>query len=465
MRIWRAFSRQFRWLGISGLLLVIVVGFLSYKYEDFKEDFPRLITFQLWTYQLFDHPENNPGREQRVMPIEIDDRTFYEFLGNEGRNESTDRLFLAKLVDAATLAGAAVIALDINLDATRHDRAPGSANALANDDQALLLAIQRAQDANIPVVLTFGFRPDLKPVPQVLDGVVVYGNQGISYQFPEEESPPRPFWVPRFGFDHPGDDYRKVPLVATGLDETGTSVDYYSFALQITDAYEQKEKKPSAQSEEKVLADTLANHEFVYTTFMPVRAFAQPTLSEAVSDGPISGIEVVCTPAPGKAWNTAVCDQRNPKRAELAPGLLKGHIVLIGGDRHGNKGEAGEEDYLDNRESPVGPLRGMYFQANYVEGLLDNRVLYKMKPGVAAAIDVALALAVLYVLSRRRWKVRKLVLIFLLLTPIFIGYLAAMSFHRCIDFVFPLVLLFLHPALEGYIHLFFGSHQEEVAHG
>ncbi len=465
MRIWRALSRHFQWLGVSGFLLVIIVGILSYKYEDFKEDFPRLITLQLWTYQLFDHPEKNSNRQQRATPIEIDDKTFYEFLGNEGRNESTDRLFLAKLVDAATLAGASVIALDINLDATHHDKSSGASNALADDDQALLIAIERAQDAKIPIVLTFGFRPDLKPVPQIFDDVAVSGDQGISYEFPEEESPPRPFWVPRFGFDHPGDDYRKVPLVTTGLDESGTAVDYYSFALQITDAYEQKEKKPSDETEKKVLADTLAKHEFVYTTFMPVRAFTHPSVSSGAStEAPISAVELVCAPAPGKSWNTAVCDQRDRKRVDVVPELLKDHIVLIGGNRHGNKGESGEEDYLDNRESPVGPLRGMYFQANYVEGLLDNRILYKVKAPVAAAIDVVLALAVLYVLGHRRWKGRKLVLIVLLLAPIFIAYFAAMAIHRCIDFIFPLVLLFLHPALESYIHLVFGSHHEEVAH-
>lgn len=463
-------NRPFRpripqWLGISGLLLVLVVGFLSYRYEDFKEDFPRLITWQLWTYQLFDHPEKNKGREQRVTPIEIDDKTFYEFLGSQGRNDFTDRVFLAKLVDAAVTAKAAVIALDINLDAAQADKSPTSPDGLSDDNQALLLALQRAHQAEIPVVLTFGFRPDMKAIPQVFDNVNVNAGQWISYQFPEDESPPRPFYVPRIGFDHPGDDYRKVPLASLGLDETGNRVEYYSFALQVTDAWERKTRQSLAESKKEVLADQLAEHEFVYTTFMPVRAFVQPILRGASQpDSPLSAVEIVCGPAPGKNWNTDVCDHRNPQRVGMVPDLLKGHIVLIGGSRHGNRGEAGEEDYLDDRDSPVGRLRGMYFQANYVEGLLDNRILYKVPPGWAAVIDMFLAALVLYVVSLKRWKGRKVLLVLLMLVPIFLCYFAAMALHRCIDFVFPLLLLLLHPALESYIHLFFGAHREEVAH-
>jgi len=176
-------------------------------------------------------------------------------------------------------------------------------------------------------------------------------------------------------------------------------------------------------------------------------------------------MEVVCGPSPGKNWNTATCEQPNPARIKLVPKLLQGRIVLIGGNRHGNRGESGEEDYLDDRNSPVGRLRGMYSQATYVEGLLDNRILYQVPPGWAATIDVALALLVLYVVSLRRRKARKPVLVLLMLVPIFLFYFAAMAMHRCIDFMFPLVLLLLHPALESYIHLFPSSHhEEEVVH-
>ena len=139
--------------------------------------------------------------------------------------------------------------------------------------------------------------------------------------------------------------------------------------------------------------------------------------------------------------------------------------MLIGGDRHGYKGEEGDQDYLDNHQSPVGPLRGMYFQANYVEGLLDNRVLFKVNRWVAAFIDMALAAFMLWVISLRGgFWVRTGLIVVLLLLPALLAWFAAVELQCCLDFMFPLVLLLLHPAIESYIHLVHGSHSPEVAH-
>jgi CHASE2 domain len=470
---WRAISRRFPWLDPPAIVLIVIVGFLSFKYEDFKDDFPRLITWQLRAYQWITSHGSRQPQANWITPVEIDDRTFYGFLGNESRNDVTDRKFLAKLVETATSAGASVIALDINLDEAAFDKSAGSSPKLNDDDQALFDAIRKAQDAHIPVVLTFGFRGDLVPVPQIFDHQDVLGGRGISYRFPEDEVPtPRPAWVPRYGFDHPADDLRKVPLVTVGFDSSGKSFDFYSFALQIADAYSQpisdalKLAGHAPVPETKVLADKLTQHEFVYTTFMPASAFVSSQLRAfgPEQDGPISAIEVFCGSENQKTWHEDGCSDRNPGRVNLVPSLLRGRIVLIGGDRHGYKGEGGDEDYLDNHESPVGLLRGMYFQANYVEGLLDNRVLFKVNRWAAAFIDLALAAFMLWVVSLQRgfWMKTCLVVVLLLL-PAFLAWFAAVSLHYCLDFMFPLVLLLLHPAIESYIRLMHGSRSKEVA--
>jgi hypothetical protein len=471
---WRAISRRFPWLDLPAVVLIVIVGFLSFKYEDFKDDFPRLITWQLRAYHWITSHGSRQPRANWITPVEIDDKTFYEFLGNESRDDVTDRKFLAQLVETATHAGAAVIALDINLDEAAFDKSAGPSPELNNDDKALFAAIRKAQDARIPVVLTFGFREDMVPVPQIFDHQDVFGGRGISYRFPEDEVPtPRPAWVPRYGFDHPADDLRKVPLVTIGFGSSGKSFDFYSFALQITDAYAQpisdalKLAGHAPVSETKVLADKLTGHEFVYTTFMPASAFVSPQLLAfgAEQEGPISAIEVFCGGEKGKTWHENVCSDRNPGRVNLAPSLLRGRIVLIGGDRHAYKGEEGEAGYLDNHESPVGPLRGMYFQANYVEGLLDNRVLFKVNRWAAATIDVALAAFMLWAISLQRgFWMKTCMVVVLLLLPAFLAWFAAVTLHRCLDFMFPLVLLLLHPAIESYIHLVHGSHSKEVAH-
>jgi len=462
---WRALSRRFPWLDIPALLLIVIVGVLSFKYEDFKDDFPRLITWQLRTYQwITDLGLGKPNAES-VTPIEIDDTTFYDFFGNETRDEITDRRFLAQLVDAATQAQAAVIALDINLDEARFDTQRDAPESLNADDQALLDAIRRAQAVKIPVVLTFGLRRDQVPVPQVFDNQVVYEGKGISYEFPEDESPPRPYWIARFGFDHPGDDFRKVPLVAVGHDDQGNSFDFYSFALQITDSFEHRGNKTAL--EDKALVDRLTRHEFVYTSFMPVSAFVDPRLQvDRDHTGSLSAVEVFCSPGFEKKqekkqnWNMQICDQQNRTRMQLALELISGHIVLIGGNRHAYKGEHDEDDYLDDHDSPVGPIRGMYYQANCVEGLLSGRILFKVNRWAAALIDVGLAILMLWIVSLRRGTGTRLLVMLLLLVPAALAYFAATYFHRCLDFMFPLVLLLLHPAIEGYVR----PHSQEVAH-
>jgi CHASE2 domain-containing sensor protein len=474
MLSWRAIHRRIPWLDWPAIVLIAIVGFLSFKYEDFKEDFPRLITWQLHAYQWITNHSGQQLEAHWITPVEIDDTTFYEFLHNETRNEVTDRKFLAQLVDAATRAGAGAIALDINLDETSSDRVTASANNLNGDDEALFTAILNAQKARIPVILTFGFREGLVPVPQIFDRLPVYDGRGISYRFPEDEVPtPRPAWAARYGFDHPADDLRKVPLVTIGYDGSGKSYDFYSFALQITDAYTQsltgalKQAGHAPVPETKVLADQLTHHEFVYTTFMPRSAFISPQLQAFGQEQaePLSAIEVFCGPLPGKNWEVELCKDRNPGRVELAPGLMRGHIVLVGGHRHGYRGETGEGDYLDTHLSPVGLLRGMYFQANYVEGLLDNRVLYKVNRWWAAFIDVALAAFMLWVVGLKQgFLIRTLMIVLLLFLPIMLAWLAAVTVQRCLDFMFPLVLLLLHPAIESYIHLVHGSHHHEVAH-
>ena len=474
MKIWRTISRRLPWLDIPALVLIVIVGLLSFKYEDFKDDFPRLITWQLRAYQWITSHGSRQPEVKWITPVEIDDKTFYEFLGNKTRNEVTDRTFLAKLVEAAIQAGAAVIALDINLDETPDDKRSGPGQTLEDDDSALFAAIMGAQEAQIPVVLTFGFRRDMVPVPQIFDDRSVFEGRGISYRFPEDEVPtPRPAWVARYGFDHPADDLRKVPLTTVGIDGSGKNFDFYSFALQIADAYSQalsgvlKQAGHAPVPETTVLADKLTEHEFVYTTFMPAEAFVDPQLRPLgpEQDGPISAIEVFCDPSPGKEWDVKVCNNRNPERVKLASSLMRGRIVLIGGDRHGYKGEESEEDYLDDQESPVGLIRGMYFQANYVEGLLDNRVLFKVRPWLAALIDVALAAFMLWVVSLRRgfWTRTGLIVV-LLFAPALLAWCAAISLHYCLDFMFPLVLLLLHPAIESYIHLVHGPHGKEHAH-
>jgi CHASE2 domain-containing sensor protein len=469
--------RPLAWLDLSAIILVVIVGILSYKYEDFKEQFPGLITAQLWAYQkvtLLLPPKPQP---KYVVPVEIDDQTFYTFLGNESRNDVTDRKYLAELINTIAAATPAVIALDINFDATLPD---SRGDRLNHDDQALMDAFLSAQRAGIPVVLTYGFREGMAPVPQVFDGRPVLADdgassdtKGISFLFPEEESKARAFWVPRYGFDHPADDYRKVPLAVIGTDANGKDAyDYYSFALQIADAYARwAEKHPAAlapAAPDPGWREEMKEYEFVYTTFIPPDHFPQLDLAKPGESGrrTLRALDVSCAVPAGKTWDSNVCPPADSARAQAVRGLLANKIVLIGGNRHGYKGEEGDKDYIDNHPSPVGEIRGMYLQANYVEGLLDNRVMKQTPRGIAAALDVAFALIMLKIASKERGfaaQTARMVLVFL--GVLVVTVVAALALKYVLDFIFPLVLMFLHPALESYIHLVPGFHHAEGNHG
>src|SRR5271165_4912991 len=142
------------WLGIGDLVLVAIVGVLSFYYEDFKEDFPRLIIWQLTTYQWIINDSNlHKSSVHWVTPVEIDDRTFYGYLGNQTRDDFTDREFLARLVRKATESCAKVIALDINFDTSSID----NKTPLTTGNDSLLQAIREAYGNGVPVVLVFGF--------------------------------------------------------------------------------------------------------------------------------------------------------------------------------------------------------------------------------------------------------------------------------------------------------------------
>lgn len=64
------------WLGIQGVILVAIIGVLSYYYESFKEQLPWLITAQLWSYQKVSELQPRRPRSQFVTTIEIDKNTF-----------------------------------------------------------------------------------------------------------------------------------------------------------------------------------------------------------------------------------------------------------------------------------------------------------------------------------------------------------------------------------------------------
>jgi len=451
----------------SDVILVLVVGALSFWYEDIKHEFPWLINWQLKTYSWFSRapdPKNQP-----VVGVEIDDDTFYGYMGNTSLYDVTDRSALAKLVTKATDDGAAVIALDINLD-----RSKIIDDAKEKDNCHLKDAIEKAVKAGIPVVLVFGFRnaKDGEPIPSLfLAPPPPFFIEGAQLGPPASGASSLPKL--RGGFDHAPDDRRKVPL-----EVVRQGVHYWSFALQIVDAYEAYEKAKEIgikQPTQSRLSEQRKNREFVYTSYFKQCQFhpksakdllCQNSEAQDCKNAEVYASEDKCSSSAApkeqeqcpesfvsQVWSSLISlFSRSPggRQAGGSPQpcdlkcLLKDKIVLIGGNRH--KYRDGDcQNWADTYPSPVGDVRGMYFQANYIEGLLDldNRILFTVPRCIATVIDVVLAMLVLFLLSKAPSKLWKLVWVLAVLSvPILLAFgVAHIPVARLIDGVLALLLL------------------------
>jgi CHASE2 domain-containing sensor protein len=95
----------------------------------------------------------------------------------------------------------------------------------------------------------------------------------------------------------------------------------------------------------------------------------------------------------------------------------------------------------------------MYFQANYVEGLLDDRIQSTISLGLAALIDMLLATAILLAIHHYSGALRVVFVSLLIIVPVLIAYAAMVTLGFCFDFVLPVLLSFLHPAIERCLDL------------
>jgi CHASE2 domain-containing sensor protein len=396
------------WKFWSAVLVVAIIAALSYFFEDVKDQFPWLVTMQLFTYGELSHAQARESRPKWVVPVEIDNRTFFDAMHRKNPDDTTDRGFLATVVRRAVDANAAVVALDFNL-------VRGQTNAGSTDELNAQLwdAIRYAESRHVPVVLTFAF--DLQAM-RPLDNI--YGADKVPLC---QDSVG--LYAPRAGFDHGPSDKRKVPLVVRARSQDGSSeLLCRSFALQIVDAYEGV-TGISPTSVER-LNEVIGEHEFAYTTFIRQNKFLHPV---------------------------SAADIFNGDPAVLA--RLDHRIVLIGGNHTHWPNEKPPDDMLDYHHSPEGDMAGMYFHANYVEGLLDDRIQSNVPRWLAVLIDVVLATAIIIAINKWDGTQRIVALVVLIGFPVIIAYTAMVALGYCFDFVLPVVLSFLHPAIDEYLNL------------
>jgi CHASE2 domain-containing sensor protein len=340
-----------------------------------------------------------------VAGVEIDDHTFYEVMRLPA-GAVTDRARLGEIIRTVSCFHPAVIILDIDL--TREPADEDEPRKSAND--ALLVAIQQVEARNVPVILSYGFDDTGRQITNVFTDRDLPG-------FANANNPYRA----RVGFDHVAGDLRKVPLVVDRLSPEGTSRPYHSIALETVDAYE-----GALGIQERTmdrLSHRISKREFVYSTFFHQEQFLR-----------VSAADVL---------------QRNEKVLRN----LNHRIAIVGGNRH-TRFPAPADEWLDDHDIPPLRLRGMYVQANYIEGLLDDRILLAVPEWLAFLIDLTLGGLMIYLSSRKKSSIRKrLAVLGIFLLPVALAYVASANLGYVIDFVLPLTLLFAHAFADDYLRL------------
>jgi CHASE2 domain-containing sensor protein len=503
---WKERIELGRIIGVVTTLLLVFLG--SYYFEDIKEHFPDITTLQLKSYDWLSRITSRTPRPQWVVGVEIDGTTFYDCLGLVSNQDVTDRAFLAGLIDRAVQAKASVIALDINLD---RDAADQSDPVRRAQNRAFFDAIGRAQAANIPVVLTQGFDyRSLKPLDDIRDGrdtseiaaaapdrwscgaggkpakaeppsgkragtsttprsPMEVSNRLVSHDAEAASASGPPV---RAGFDFAPMDMRKVPLTLNEEEERPESAEkavekYPSFALQVVDAYEMATGiKPRSAVR---LEDQMQQGYFVYTSFLPeyshFAAGPEPSLLDRGLhwlDTVFGAAEMAPPDAPPDEYkfpHVSAKDVYNGDPAALAK--LEHRIVLVGGHREARPGSS---EWLDYHRGPQGPMLGMYLHANYVEGLLDNRIKLRIGRWTGVVLDVGLALLIMIAGAKAHkfWQ-RTLVIVVASLFVLLL-YLAAADLGYCLDVLAVLLIMFVHTGWEHYLHLQERAHEERGSH-
>lgn len=387
---------------LAAAIALFVVAGAAYFFKNFQEWVPWLTELELRSYKWVSRLDAREPRAQWVIAVEIDDRTFYDVL-KLGSNEVTDRRALAGLVRSAAASSAAVIALDIDIVRENPDQTEPRKSA----NVVLLAAIREASARGIPVVLTCGFDNSGKQIPNIFDDSELpqFAQPGVLSRT-------------RVGFDHLARDLRKLPLVVDRDSPSGREREYSSFALETVDAYEGT-LGISPLTRDR-LSKEISKREFIYFTFLRPEQFPHLSAADLLESRP------------------------------GAERMLAHRIVLIGGNRHDRQGS---DKWLDFHLYPSLSMTGLYFHANYIESLLDNRLKTPIPDRAASALDFVFAALVIVFSYGAQTLLRRLLRLSIFFIPIILAYVLFVNLGYVFGFVLPLLLLFIHAWVDHYLHL------------
>ncbi|MFZ0279302.1 MAG: CHASE2 domain-containing protein [Candidatus Sulfotelmatobacter sp.] len=385
-----------RWQTIVVLLLTLL---WAYKFQWLEQEFPFLLTAQLKFHQLLSNLDWRQQRVNWVTLVQIDDDSFWST--PLSGILPTNRAVLADVGLLAAEHGALVVAFDIQLKSP--SPVPGDDKIRDHDNKHLLDVIRKITGSNKPVVLTIGLVPNDKGEWEREPNI-----------FKDDELPPGT----RLGQINLPIDPRQIPLDMTAWElDKKSKVSLDSFALKIVDSYEEANHLHPRTKDQPVIAEAIADNEYVYGGFLRKSAWARVTAKQLLQGD------------------------------KQALGMCRNRVVIIGSTWHefGNsRGPAADEHV-----SPIGPVPGLYLHGNYVEALLSGNFRAAVPEKFAVLIDLGIAV-LLYVLFRSATgKAMRVKLLLAFVLPLLAAYVAFANVGRYLDYIAPVSLVFVHLFVES----------------
>jgi len=324
---------------------------------------------------------------QHTFVVTVDDDDYWK--GGFNRRTPIRRDLLAQLISHLADAQAKVIAVDFDLRSPVPDGNPRETPAYQQETDELIAAINKACSNHHAVVL---------PAAIGFGAANSYVLQSDIYS--DAKLPPSFFFT---GYIALPLDARAVPLDITLAGPKHLD----SFALAAVRAY-----NPDAVQRIKNL------NIFPFGGYLEPGEFPHLTAKDVLS-----------------LDRTSLQDQ------------VEGKLVFIGSNWHRLGWKTGPLN--DSHPSPIGPISGVFVQANYAEAILGGNYYWPAHELFAYAFEIVvlLSMAVLFAAELNAWK--KLAIV-VLASALFIsvGYVLLQNLGIYFDFLIPLIFLLVHASLD-----------------
>ncbi|HEX9544299.1 MAG TPA: CHASE2 domain-containing protein [Pyrinomonadaceae bacterium] len=370
---------------------VVIIAIIGIVLGEIVDDTELWINYRYHVYQFLQSLPPRKAHPKRTVLVLIGDNEYWSGKDLQAR-VPLKRDYLARLVDEASSANAALIALDFDLRSPSPEGNPLEYPAYQKETDALLLAIQRAAASGRKIVLT-------KTVGEASPNLLrtesdIYGRED-------------PGWANvSTGYHILPDDVRLLPLALKM--NTGRTID--SFCLAIARA----EDTPT-------LSDISDFETKFYAGFIHPEKFTRLTADELLN--------------------------HDPKTKMLA-----NKVVMISGVWHSLAKNQGQ--VVNSYETPVGVLPGVMIHANYFEALWDARFYRVWEGWYTRILEFLLALLVAVPFAMKiKPKTKKLAVIvvpYLLIGVISYGSL--IIFGWFFDPFIPVLSVTAHGILETVLH-------------